>query len=306
MSAGESRKAVLAALAANAGIAVAKFVAFLVTGSGSMLAESAHSVADSGNQGLLLLGDHRARRRADTGRPFGYTRESYFAAFVVAVVLFTLGAGFAFREGLHKLDAKHGLDAPAVALGVLAVSILLEVLSFRTAIRAARPLKGPRSWWRFVRENKTADLTVVLLEDLAALVGLVLAMFGVGLATLTGNPSWDAYGTIAIATLLAIIAVVLAIETKSLLIGEAAAPETDAAIRAAIDATPRLSGLIHLRTEHRGGHEILVAAKVAVDADLDAGDLADAIDEAERRIRDAVPAARYVFIEPDLRRPPGA
>ena len=303
MSASESRKAVLAALVANVGIAIAKFVAFLFTRSGSMLAEAAHSLADSGNQGLLLIGDSRARKRADAGHPFGYARESYFFAFVVAVVLFTAGAGFAAREGLAKLGHHEEISSPMIAVGVLLVGIVLEIFSFRTAVRAAQKLRRDRDWWQFVRQNKTAELTVVLLEDAAALLGLVLALLGVGLAAITGNPIWDAYGTLAIAALLAVIAVFLAIETKSLLIGESAAPEEESAIRTALEETPGIDHVIHLRTEHRGPSELLVTAKVAVPSTLVAAAIAHTIDEAEARIRAAVPTARYIFLEPDLPRP---
>jgi cation diffusion facilitator family transporter len=302
MSAGASRKAVLAALAANLGIAVAKFVAFLITRSGSMLAESVHSVADSGNQGLLLVGDRRARRRAGPTHPFGYARESYFYAFMVAIVLFTAGAGFAAREGAAKLRHPEEVGSPGVAIVVLVVAIVLETLSFRTAVRAASGVRGDRDWWVFVRQNKTAELTVVLLEDAAALVGLVLALAGVGLTAATGDPAWDAYGTLSIAALLAVVAVILAIETKSLLIGEAASPEEQNAIHAALVSTPGIESVIHLRTEHRGPEELLVAIKIAVTPGLSADRLAVVIDEAERRIRIEVPGARYVFVEPDVAR----
>jgi cation diffusion facilitator family transporter len=298
MSAGESRKAVLAALAANAGIAVAKLIAFVITGSGAMLAESAHSIADSGNQGLLLFGAMRAKREPDSQHPFGHTRERYFAAFIVAIVLFTGGAGFSFREGYHKATHPEPLQSPAVAILVLIVAIALETFSFRTAIKAAEPMRGDRGWWRFIRENKTAELTVVLLEDAAALIGLVFALAGVSLAATTHEPVWDAVGTFAIAGLLAGIAVVLAIETKSLLIGEAATSEELGRIRSALAAS--FENIVHLRTEHRGPDEMLVAAKVAVPGSLPASDLARQIDEAEARIRAVVPSARYIFIEPDV------
>lgn len=305
MSAEGSKKAVLAALAANVGIAVAKFVAFFVTRSGSMLAESAHSVADSGNQALLLIGFRRAGRRPDPEHPFGYTRERYFAAFTVAVVLFTLGAGFAAREGVHKLRDGEPIESPLVALAVLAVSMVLEAFSFRTAVREARTVRRGASWWTFVRRSKNADLTVVLLEDTAALVGLAFALFGVGLTAVTERPVFDAMGTLAIAALLGVVAVVLAVETKSLLIGEGAAAEEIAAIRAALEGTPGVEGIIHLRTEHRGPDEILVAAKAAFDARVPLGRVAELIDEAERRIRAAVPAARTILIEPDVMRAGG-
>ena len=298
----ESRGAILAALAANVGIAVAKFVGFIVTRSGSMLAEAGHSVADSGNQALLLFGGRRARREADPEHPFGYTRERYFSAFLVAVILFTAGAGFALREGIDKLTHPHAVESPVVAIVILVVAIALESFSLRTAVKAAIPTRGDRSWWLFVRQSKNAELNVVLLEDTAALIGLVLALAGVGLAGATDHSYWDAFGTLAIAGLLAAIAIIMAIETKSLLIGEAASPAERNAIVKAIEGTDGLAGVLHLRTEHRGPEEILVAAKVAVPPDTHTDVLARAIDEAERRIRSAVPGARYIFIEPDLRR----
>jgi cation diffusion facilitator family transporter len=302
MSTGESTKAVLAALVANMGIAVAKFFGFAITRSGSMLAEAAHSLADSGNQALLLLGGRRARRAADTDRPFGYSRERYFFAFLVAVILFTAGAGFAAREGIHKLAHPHELESPIVAVVILVVAIGLEIFSLLTAVRAANTVRAGRGWWTFIRQSKNAELTTVLLEDTAALVGLILALGGVGLSMLTGDSTWDAVGTLAIAALLAVVAVVLAIETKSLLIGEAASSEELDAIRRAVAETEGLEDVILLRTEHRGPEELLVALKVGVPPRSTTGKLARAINEAEERIRAAVPGAHYIFIEPDLRR----
>ena len=305
MSTEGSTKAVLAALAANTGIAVAKFAGFVVTRSGSMLAEAAHSVADSGNQALLLVGGRRAARRADDERPFGYERERYFFAFLVAVILFTAGAGFAAREGIHKLTHPHELESPIVAIVILVVAIGLELFSLFTAVRAANAVRAGRGWWTFIRTSKNAELTTVLLEDVAALLGLVLALTGVGLSVVTDDSTWDAAGTLAIAALLAVVAVVLAIETKSLLIGEAASPDEIDAIRKAVAETDGLEDILLLRTEHRGPAEIIVALKVGVPVRSTTGKLARAINEGEARIRAAVPAARYIFIEPDLRREDG-
>ncbi|MGH2728957.1 MAG: cation diffusion facilitator family transporter [Actinomycetota bacterium] len=302
MSSGDSKKAIVAALGANIGIAIAKFVGFAVTRSGSLLAEAGHSVADSGNQALLLFGGRRAQRVADPERPFGYTRERYFFAFLVAVILFTGGAGFAAREGIDKLAHPHELSSPIVAIVILIVAIGLESFSLLTAVRAALPLRGRLGWWAFIRQSKDAELTTVLLEDTAALAGLFLALAGVGLAAATGDSMWDAVGTLAIAGLLAVVAVVLAIETKSLLIGESATPEQIQAIRDAVASVDVFEGVLLLRTEHRGPEEILVALKVAVAPGVTTGRLARAIDEAEANMRAAVPEARYIFIEPDLRR----
>jgi cation diffusion facilitator family transporter len=302
MSSGESTKAVVAALAANMGIAVAKFFGFIITRSGSMLAEAAHSLADSGNQALLLLGGRRAARAADPDRPFGYSRERYFFAFLVAVILFTAGAGFAAREGIHKLAHPHELESPMVAVVILVVAIGLEIFSLLTAVRAASTARAGRGWWTFIRQSKNAELTTVLLEDTAALIGLVLALGGVGLSMITDDSTWDAVGTLAIAALLAVVAIVLAIETKSLLIGEGASPDELEAIRRSVADTEGLEDIILLRTEHRGADELLVALKVGVPLRSTTGKLARAINEAEDRIRAAVPSARYIFIEPDLRR----
>jgi cation diffusion facilitator family transporter len=274
----------------------------VITGSGSMLAEAGHSFADCGNQGLLLFGARRADRSPDEHHPFGHTRERYFAAFLVAIILFTFGAGFAAYEGIHKLADPHVVESPGVAIAILIVAVGLETFSLRTAVRSASPLRAGRAWWRFIRESKHADLSVVLLEDTAALVGLVLALAGVSLAAATGDSAWDAIGTLAIAALLATIAVVLATETKSLLIGEAASPEETETIRRMISTGDTFDGVVHLRTEHRGPDEILIAAKVAVAPGARADAIAKAIDEAEARIRAAIPHARYIFIEPDIRR----
>jgi cation diffusion facilitator family transporter len=301
MSAGEGRGAVVAALAANVGISVAKFVGFAITGLGALLAEAAHSVADCGNQGLLLLGHRRAGRTADAQHPFGHARENFFFAFLVAVILFTLGAGFAAREGIDKLSHPHVVESAGAAIGILVAATALEMFSLRTAVRAANQTRAGRGWWRFIRETKAADLNVILLEDTAAIVGLVVALVGVSLSAITSDGAWDAIATLGIAALLAGIAVVLAIETKSLLIGEAASPEETEVIRRAIASTDVIGDLVHLRTEHRGPDEILIAAKVGVAPGTPADVLAKAIDEAEARIRAALPSARYIFIEPDVR-----
>lgn len=295
-----SRRAIIAALLANLGIAVAKLVAFLFTGAASMLAETVHSLADTGNQALLLLGSRRARRPATPEHPFGYGRERYFWAFVVALVLFTLGSLFAIGEGIQKLREPHSLDSPQWALGVLAVAVVLETFSLRTAIREARCVKRSESWWSFVRHSKSPELPVVLLEDVGALLGLAFAALGVGLAMALGEPRYDALGSVAIGILLGVIAVVLAIEMKSLLIGEGAAPLEAAAIREAFEASPGILRVIHLRTLHLGPEELLVAAKVEVDPEQSAPEIAATIDGAERQVRARVPSARVIYVEPDV------
>ncbi|MFF0244553.1 cation diffusion facilitator family transporter [Streptosporangium sandarakinum] len=302
MSAGGGNKAIIAALAANLSIAVAKFVAFLITTSSSMLAESIHSVADSGNQLLLLVGGKKAERRRTREHPFGYGRERYFYAFVVAVVLFTVGALFSLYEGWHKISDPHPVETPIVAFGVLIFAIVAESFSFRTAIKESNPLRGKQSWMQFIRRSKSPELPVIVLEDFGALVGLVLALAGVTMAVITGNGVWDGIGTMGIGVLLAIIAAILAAETKSLLIGESAGPEVERRICAALEETPEVSRVIHMRTLHLGPEEILVAAKIAVDHDDTAAMVARGIDEAEQRIRAAVPQARVIYLEPDLDR----
>jgi cation diffusion facilitator family transporter len=292
-------RAIVAALLANAGIAIAKFVGYLVTGSSSMLAESVHSVADTSNQGLLLLGGHRARRAATPEHPFGYGRDRYFYSFVVALLLFSLGSVFALYEGIHKLESHEPLTSPLVAVIILVVAIVLETLSFRTAVAESRPLKGSGTWWQFIRQSKTPELPVVLLEDLGALVGLILALLGVGLSVLTGDPVWDAFGTIAIGVLLGVIAVILIVEMKSLLIGEGAAPAVLRRVVAELETGPVLR-VIHIRTQYIGPEELLVAAKIALEPGLPLGAVARAIDEAEARVRAAVPEARLMYLEPDL------
>jgi cation diffusion facilitator family transporter len=305
VSAGGGKAAIVAALLANAGIAAAKFVGFVVTGSSSILAEAVHSVADTFNQGLLLLGGKRSQREATAEHPFGYGRDRYFYSFVVALLLFSLGAVFALYEGAHKLHSPEEITSPVVAIGILLVAIVLEGLSFRTAVRESRPVKGAGSWWRFIRQSKSPELPVVLLEDSGALVGLVFALAGVGLAVLTGDPMWDAIGTLGIGLLLGVIAIILIVETKSLLIGEGSGPEELRTICTAMVGRG-VNRVIHLRTQYLGPDELLVAAKIAVPATMSTAEVARVIDEAEARVRGAVPAARIIYLEPDLDRTPAS
>ncbi len=300
MSASGGTKAVVAALLANTGIAVSKFVAFAITGSASMLAEAVHSVADAGNQGLLLFGGRQARRAADEEHPFGYGRARYFYAFVVAVVLFTLGSLLALFEGYEKYKHHEELDRPAVAIGVLVVAILLESASFRTAIIEANHVRGSEGWIAFIRHSRSPELPVILLEDLGALVGLILALIGVSLTVVTGDSLFDALGTMSIGVLLGIIAIILAIETKSLLLGEGATPAQVRDIKTALSSSAQIGRVIHLKTLHLGPEELLVAAKVSMRADLAFADVAKAINDAEARVREAVPIARVVYVEPDI------
>jgi cation diffusion facilitator family transporter len=301
MSSHGGTRAVLAALAANLGIAVLKFIAFVITRSSSMLAEGVHSLVDSGNQGLLLLGGRRAQRAATEEHPFGYGRDRYVYSFLVALILFTAGGLFALYEGVEKLLHPHKIDSPMVAIAVLVGAIALESFSLRTAVRESMPLKGRQSWVAFVRHAKAPELPVVLLEDVAALTGLVFAFIGVGMAAITGNGRWDGLGSCAIGLLLIIVAVILVIETKSLLLGESASAPTRAAIAHALVGEDVVR-VIHLRTLHLGPDEILVAAKVAVPQTTTAGEVAAAIDAAEARVRERVPLARVIYLEPDIDR----
>lgn len=311
MSTEGGSKAVTAALLANMGIAVTKFLAFFLTGASSMLAEAIHSVADSGNQLLLLLGGRTSKRLPTAQHPFGFGRDRYVYAFIVSIVLFSVGGLFALYEAYHKLH--HVLEHPGdlgamdgrwwwVPLAVLVVAILMEGFSFRTAIKESNKVRGESSWLDFVRRAKSPELPVVLLEDLAALLGLIFALFGVGLTLLTRNPIFDVMGTTLIGFLLVVVAIVLGVETKSLLIGEAASVEAQARIASALESSDGIRGIIHMKTLHLGPEELLVAAKIDVSGTASAAEIAKEIDLAESRIRAAEPTARVIYLEPDLRR----
>jgi len=297
-----NRRAILAALAANTGIAVAKFVGWAMTGAASMLAEAVHSLADSGNQALLLWGGASAERPATEEHPFGFARERYFWAFVVSLVIFSLGSLFAIYEGVSKLLHPHELTSPMVAVAILVAGIGMEGVSFRTAVVEATKQKKQLGWWAFIRQTKSPELPVILLEDLGALLGLVVALIGIGLASLTGDPRFDALGSITIGVLLGVIAALLATEMRSLLIGEAATIEDREAIRQSLSQTPSVERVIHMRTQHFGPDQLLVALKVQFEAGLTTEGIVDGINDAERRIRERVPAAKLVFIEPDIYR----
>ena len=295
-------RAVLAALGANLGIAITKFIAFVITGSASMLAESVHSLADTGNQVLLLVGRRRSRRAGTEQHPFGFGLESYFYAFVVAVVLFTVGALFSVYEGIHRISHPEQVSSPVVAFAVLAVAIVLESLSLRTALAASAPELRSRGLRRFIQQAKAPELPTVLLEDMAALIGLFVALVGVSMATITGNGRWDGAGSLAIGMVLGLVAVILAIEMKSLLIGEAATAATERAVVTALEDGPEIEQVIHLRTLHLGPDALLIAAKVAVRPQASGSAIARAIDTAEQRVRAAVPIAQVIYLEPDLYR----
>ncbi|CAM5662360.1 Zinc transporter ZitB [Streptomyces canarius] len=300
MSASGGTKAIVAALGANLAIAASKFVAFAFSGSSSMLAEGVHSLADSGNQFLLLVGGKKAQRQASPQHPFGYGRERFIYAFLVSIVLFSIGGMFAIYEGYEKVRHPHDLEHWYWPVGVLVFAIIAEGFSFRTAIKESNGLRGTLSWKEFIRRAKAPELPVVLLEDFGALIGLVLALGGVGLSLLTGDGVWDGVGTLCIGVLLVLIALVLATETKSLLLGEAAGPDDIKKIEAATVDGETVTRIIHMRTLHLGPEELLIAAKIAVQHDDTATEVAGAINAAEARIRAAVPIARVIYLEPDI------
>jgi cation diffusion facilitator family transporter len=299
-------RAILAALLANIGIAITKFVAFLLTGSSSMLAESVHSLADSGNQGLLLIGGKKSRRPASPAHPFGHGRERYVYAFVVSIVLFSVGGLFALYEAWHKFQHPEPFKGPWwLPIVVLLVAMTLEGFSLHTAVTESNQVRGDRSWVAYIRTAKAPELPVVLLEDAAALLGLVFALFGVGMTLITDNGLWDAAGTALIGTLLVSVAIVLSIEMKSLLVGEGATAEQNTAIMKALEGGPDspVERVIHLRTLHLGPEEVLVCAKLAVGRADFAYQIAGAIDAAEQRARESVPGLSLViYLEPDIDR----
>jgi cation diffusion facilitator family transporter len=302
MSTEGGTKAIVAALAANLGIATTKFIAWGLTRSSSMLAEAIHSLADSGNQILLLVGGKRAAREATEDHPFGYGRSRYLYAFIVSVVLFSVGGLFALYEAWHKWSDPHPIeDWQWVPILVLVVAIGMESFSFRTAILESNKVRGDRSWVRFIRQAKSPELPVILLEDFAALLGLMFALFGVSMTLITHDGRWDAVGTVMIGLLLVAVAAVLALETSSLLLGEGASRDDVGRIREALEGQG-VDRVIHLRTMYVGPDELLVAAKIAVPRTESAAEVSRAIDDAERRVRDAVPSAKLIFLEPDVDR----
>jgi cation diffusion facilitator family transporter len=300
-----SKRAIVAAMSANLGIAVAKFVAWGVSGSSSMLGEGVHSLADTGNQLLLLRGGSASKKQASAVHPFGFGRERYVYAFVVSIILFSAGGMFSLYEGIAKLQHPHALENAWIPITVLVISMILEGFSLRTAVRESNHTRGTNSWISFVRHAKAPELPVVLLEDVAALTGLVFAFLGVVLTLLTGNGAWDAIGTISIGVLLLLVAIVLGVETKSLLVGEGATAEDADRIRDAINADPDVESLIHMKTLYLGPEELLVAAKVAFPTKMKLAEVAAAINSLEARVRAEVPIARLIYIEPDVYVTPG-
>lgn len=300
VSASGGNKAIIAAFLANMGIAITKLIAWAFSGSSSMLAESVHSLADSGNQILLLIGGKRAKKAATKQHPFGYGRVRFVYAFVVSIILFSVGGVFSIYEGVSKLQHPHPLEVWWLPMVVLTIAIVLESFSLRTAIKESNPLRGNASWVQFIRHAKAPELPVVLLEDVAALLGLVFAFFGVGLTVLTHNSLFDAIGTILIGLLLVAVAIVLGTEVKSLLVGEGASDEDVEKIENALVDVKNIERIIHMKTLYLGPDEFMIGAKVGVPGNMTVRELAVVVDAAERRIRAAVPAARIIYIEPDV------
>jgi len=293
-----SLRAVLYALAANFGIFVAKGVAATITGSTSMMAEAIHSLADCGNQGLLLRGMQESKRAPTREHPFGYGQVVYFWAFLVSVMLFTVGGAFSIYEGLHKLGHPEPLAWPGIAVAVLALSIVLEAFSLLGCVREIRKVSGGRSLWRFFRESRNTELIVVLGEDIAALIGLALALAAVLLAMVTGNPAFDALGSIGVGVLLIVVAVLLAVEIKALITGQSAGPEVEEAVRRFLLARPEVSEVLSLMTLQMGA-SIMVATKARMAPAADALALVEAINQVEADLRTGFPQVRWMFFEPD-------
>lgn len=304
MSATGGKKAILAALLANLGVAIAKFVGFLVTGAASMMAEAIHSVADTSNQILLLIGDRRAAKAPDRTHQFGYARNVYFYGFVVALVIFILGGVFSVVEGIEKImHAQQGAEPgsnPLVAIIILLVAMVLEGSSLATAMKESKKVKGDDTWWQFVRHSHEPSLIVVLMEDSGALLGLLFALIGVSVSWATGNQVWDGAGALCIGILLITIAIVLIVEMKSLLIGESLGREEFDYLIAALESVPQVQRVIYCQTEFLGPAEVLVAAKIGVPPEISSAELARAIDEAEAAVRRNDKKRYRIFIEPDI------
>ena len=310
MASSGGTRAVVVAMFANLGIALTKFLAWLLTGASSLLAEAVHSVADTSNQALLLIGGRRAAREPTPEHPFGYGRVRYLYAFVVAIILFTLGGLFALYEAWHKyteISEGHPNELLEsrwwwVPIVVLLAAMAMEGTAMRTAIKESNKIRARMNWVQFIRRAKSPELPVILLEDSGALLGLTFALIGVGLTLITGNAYWDVAGTVAIGVLLVIIAIVLIIEMSSLLVGEGASKDVVDRIAAALIEDGQIDRVIHLRTLYLGPDNLLVAAKVAITAAQPGDQIAAAIDGAEARVRAAVPEAQTIYLEPDLDR----
>lgn len=301
----ESKRAIFTALAANVGIAISKFIAFLLTGATSLLAESVHSLVDSSNQILLLVGSHQSKRKATRAHPFGYGRAHFLYAFIVSIVLFSMGGMFAIYEGIHKIQEPTVINQVIIAYAVIVLSMIFEGAALRTALREARSFKPKsQSWWTFLQETKSINHIVLALEDSAALIGLTIAGLGVTLSYVTGNPVWDGVSTLLIGALLICVAVVLFREAQSLLIGEAADAATERKIRKTTLEIKDIDRVVDLKTLYTGPQELFIAMKVTVGRNDEAHAISRAIDEVEARLRQEFPIARLIYIEPDIYKSP--
>ncbi|HAY51212.1 MAG TPA: cation transporter [Acidimicrobiaceae bacterium] len=298
MAATGGTRTIVTALIANFTISIAKFFGFVITSSSAMLAEAVHSLADTSNQALLLLGKKRSKKSPSAERPFGFGRERFFWAFVVSIVLFSLGSMYAVYEGIEKIRHPHEIESLWWALAILLFAMVMEAYAFQTAVKESRLYKGNHSWKSFIRRSRIPELPVVLLEDFGALMGLVFAFVCVLIADVTGNAIWDGIGTLSIGILLGLIAIILAIETKSLLIGEGALPEQSMRIENAIISSPEVSSLIDMRTEYLGPETLLVAAKIEFSGETSPSDISADVDTIENRIREVEPLAKIIYLEP--------
>jgi cation diffusion facilitator family transporter len=297
---GDSTRAILFALGANFAIAVAKGIAAFVTGSSAMLAETVHSLADCGNQLLLLLGMRQARRPASPEYPLGYGKAIYFWSFLVAVMLFTVGGMFSLYEGVHKLQSPEPLKMWWWAAGVLVFGIVAEAVSMRACLQEVNKSRGDRSLWRWFRESRQAELVVIFGEDLAALFGLVFALFAVMATVVTGNPVWDAVGTIMIGVLLIVVAVFVAIEVKAMLIGQSIDPARQAEIRRFLEDRPEIGHVISLITLQLG-NDAMVSVQAEMHEEQSAKALAAQINAVERALKAQFPEVKWSFFEPDVK-----
>jgi cation diffusion facilitator family transporter len=298
MAHGNSLRAIFYALGANIGIFLAKAVAAAMTGSGAMVAEAVHSLADCGNQGLLLMGIKRAKRPPTPDFPLGYGKEVYFWSFLVAMLLFSVGGAFSVYEGIHKLLVPEPLERPWIAITVLVVSVILEWLSLRACLQEVNVLKEGRSTWQWFRESRNAELIVIYGEQLAALLGLVVALGAIVLALVTGDPMWDAIGTLGIGVLLIVVAMFVAFEVKGLLIGQSVAPARREAIRAWLQARPEILELFNVITLQLGP-DVLVAVQARMDPAQRTDALVTSINGIEQELRRAFPDVKWSFFEPD-------
>lgn len=295
----DSLKSILFALGANFAIALAKSAGAVFTGSASMLAEAIHSFADCGNQALLIWGLREARGAASPDHPLGYGRAIYFWSFIVALMLFSMGGLFSIYEGVHKLNSTEPMQYAWVAIGILAFGVAAESVSLWGALREVDKERGELGLWQWFRVSRQSELLVIVGEDLAALGGLVLALCFVALAMLTGNPMWDAVGSICIGVLLVLVAILVGVEVKALLVGQSAEPRVLVRLRAHLDAQPQVAQVYSLLTQQLG-REIMVAVKARMHPVASDVALIDAINSVERSVRAAFPEVRWMFFEPDL------